>query len=182
MKPSISREVLEPYTAAGLSSHEIAAKLGCSQNKVWRNCRLHGLELTRTGVARAGFCEVCGARKARCEARFCSIKCQHLAAWQRTKAELEAAGNGSDHGNRALKRFVLERDGQRCSVCLETLWRESPIPLVFDHIDGNSENCALSNLRFVCGNCDMQLPTYKNRNRGNGRAWRRRRYLEGKSY
>jgi hypothetical protein len=51
-----------------------------------------------------------------------------------------------------------------------------------DHIDGNSENNHLSNLRLVCGNCDMLLPTYKSKNKGNGRAYRRERYANGKSY
>ena len=50
------------------------------------------------------------------------------------------------------------------------------------HIDGNSDNNALVNLRLVCGNCDMQLPTYKSKNRGNGRHNRRKRYSEGKSF
>jgi len=53
---------------------------------------------------------------------------------------------------------------------------------VMDHIDGNADNNSLDNFRLVCGNCDMQLPTYKNKNKGNGRAWRRKRYAEGKSY
>jgi hypothetical protein len=34
----------------------------------------------------------------------------------------------------------------------------------------------------VCPNCDSQHPTFKSRNRGNGRAWRRQRYADGKSY
>lgn len=56
------------------------------------------------------------------------------------------------------------------------------MPLIVDHINGNPEDDRLENLRLVCGNCDMQLPTYKSRNLGNGRAWRRQRYAEGKSY
>lgn len=178
MKPSIPRDALEPWVAAGLSSHAIAAKLGCSQKKVWRNCKAHNLELASR---RTGVCEACGARKARSRARFCSNKCQQAAAWLIRKRRIEELG-GAGFGTKALKRFVLERDGHRCSVCRVTVWQGLPIPLVLDHVDGNSENCELSNLRYVCGNCDMQLPTYKNRNRGSGRAWRRRRYAEGKSY
>jgi hypothetical protein len=48
-----------------------------------------------------------------------------------------------------------------------------PIPLVVDHIDGNPTNHAITNFRLVCGNCDMQLPTYKAKNKGNGRKYRR---------
>ena len=33
----------------------------------------------------------------------------------------------------------------------------------------------------VCGNCNMQLPTFASKNRGNGRFYRRQRYAEGKS-
>lgn len=54
-----------------------------------------------------------------------------------------------------------------------------PIPLVLDHINGHSGDWRLDNLRLVCGNCNMMLPTYKNKNRGNGRVsareyWRKR--------
>lgn len=51
-----------------------------------------------------------------------------------------------------------------------------------DHVDGDSGNNARPNLRLVCPNCDSQLPTFKARNRGKGRAWRRQRYADGKSY
>jgi hypothetical protein len=47
------------------------------------------------------------------------------------------------------------------------------VPLILDHIDGNSTNWSVANLRLVCGNCDMQLPTYKGRNKGSGREWRK---------
>lgn len=95
---------------------------------------------------------------------------------------MEATGTTLGFGDRAIKRFVRERDGDVGAICGGTQWRGEPIPLVLDHIDGDSENRSLANLRLVCGNCDMQLPTYKSKNRGKGRAWRRGRYAEGKTY
>jgi hypothetical protein len=77
---------------------------------------------------------------------------------------------------------LLEQFGNCCSICNLTEWRGKPIPLVCDHIDGNHENYSIANLRLVCGNCDMQSPTYCNRNYGNGRHYRRTRYKEGKSF
>lgn len=53
---------------------------------------------------------------------------------------------------------------------------------MLDHIDGDATNNHRDNLRMVCSNCDSQLPTFKSRNRGNGRHFRRERYAEGKSY
>jgi hypothetical protein len=62
------------------------------------------------------------------------------------------------------------------------LWMGQPIPIILDHIDGNSDNWAIINLRLVCPNCDAQLPTFKSKNIGHGRFYRRKRYKENKSY
>lgn len=53
---------------------------------------------------------------------------------------------------------------------------------VLDHIDGDATNNARENLRMVCPNCDSQLPTFKSKNRGKGRHFRRERYANGQSY
>ena len=56
------------------------------------------------------------------------------------------------------------------------------VPIELEHIDGNSENNSLENLKLLCPNCHSLTPTYKALNTGNGRHSRRKRYEEGKSY
>jgi len=70
--------------------------------------------------------------------------------------------------------------GHQCEICGLTEWQGQPAPLVMDHIDGHADNNLLTNLRLVCGNCDMQLPTYKAKNKGNGRLWRKLQEQETK--
>jgi 5-methylcytosine-specific restriction endonuclease McrA len=56
------------------------------------------------------------------------------------------------------------------------------IPIELEHIDGNSENNTLENVKLLCPSCHSLTPTYKNANKGNGRFNRRERYKNGKSY
>lgn len=56
----------------------------------------------------------------------------------------------------------------RCSICgTDPEWQGKPMPLILDHINGVNNDNRLTNLRFVCSNCDSQLPTYKSKNRKN---------------
>lgn len=111
--------------------------------------------------------------------KYCSAKCQAEKTKKETWEEIKS-GNITNHA--CIKRHLLEQFGYICNICKTETWCGQKVPLVLDHIDGNSENNNLDNLRLVCGNCDMQLPTYKSKNKDNGRAFRRQRYAEGKSY
>lgn len=89
-------------------------------------------------------------------------------------------GSGVGH---YVRLHLLEAQGHSCAICAgATTWQGQELRLVLDHVDGDSTNNRRENLRLVCPNCDSQLPTYKARNRGKGRAWRRQRYADGKSY
>lgn len=136
------------------------------------------------------FCEFCGKPISKLKpngTKFCSMKCSsdfRIADNLKKLDEYIAKtgefpkGNGqttSSEANRVLVRKYLETKlGHKCSICGNTVWQGQPIPLIVDHIDGNSSNCKVENFRLVCGNCDMQLETYKGRNKGNGRTWRKK--------
>ncbi len=82
-----------------------------------------------------------------------------------------------------IRDYVLQQQGGLCAVCaIPSEWNGLELAFVLDHIDGDATNNRRENLRLVCPNCDSQLPTYKAKNRGSGRAWRRQRYADGKSY
>ncbi|WP_208544127.1 HNH endonuclease [Nocardioides seonyuensis] len=88
----------------------------------------------------------------------------------------------SGHGH-FVRTHILQEQGEVCAICGgPTTWNGQPMRLVLDHVDGDSTNNRRANLRLICPNCDSQLPTFKARNRGRGRAWRRQRYADGKSY
>ena len=44
-----------------------------------------------------------------------------------------------------------------------------PTPIELDHINGDSTDNSLSNLRLLCPNCHTQTKTYKGKNKSKGR-------------
>ena len=116
-------------------------------------------------------------------AKYCKPSCQAAHRYALQKAEVEKTGVFKWVASQGFpKRYLLETRGHKCEICKTEKWMGKPIGLIMDHIDGNSSNNTVKNIRFVCGNCDMQLPTYKSKNRGNGRHQRNQRYAAGKSY
>jgi hypothetical protein len=112
--------------------------------------------------------------------KYCSKECHRLNEWNDRKAKI--IETGIEKSTWVAKRYLKEVNGIKCSICGIDEWCGQVVPLVMDHIDGNSENNKIDNLRLVCGNCDMQLPTYKSKNKNSGRHYRRQRYKDGKSY
>jgi RNA polymerase subunit RPABC4/transcription elongation factor Spt4 len=103
---------------------------------------------------------------------------RNIALWLETGNARLASGVGH-----YVRSYLLEAQRHTCAICgCPTSWQGMELRLVLDHVDGDASNNQRANLRLVCPNCDSQLPTFKARNRGKGRAWRRQRYAEGKSY
>lgn len=59
------------------------------------------------------------------------------------------------------KRLVDENILEyKCTICNVSSWLEKDLSLHLDHIDGDSYNNKLENLRFLCPNCHSQTETY----------------------
>ena len=73
----------------------------------------------------------------------------------------------STYPRHRLKERIIKQSliPYKCCICdIEAIWNGRPMPLILDHINGINNDNRLENLRFVCSNCDSQLPTYKSRN------------------
>lgn len=69
-----------------------------------------------------------------------------------------------------LRRWYIKGNYSeyKCAICgLPAEWNGKPLVLTLDHINGKHRDDRLENLRWVCPNCDRQLPTYS---RGAGRV------------
>jgi uncharacterized protein with PIN domain len=75
---------------------------------------------------------------------------------------------------RHAKNYLIHINGNKCSICNTETWMDYPVPLVCDHINGDTADNSIKNYRLVCCNCDAQLPTFKSKNRGSGRAYDRK--------
>lgn len=133
--------------------------------------------VSRNSVAKKE-CGFCG--KETHNNKFCSNICFQEQRWLETVEKIEETGcliSGGKHGvydyNPVVsKRYLGQKRGRKCEICKGKTWRKQPIPLILDHISGDPADHRLENVRLVCGNCDMQLPTFAGRNRGQGRTWR----------
>jgi len=110
--------------------------------------------------------------------KYCNTPCQHEFQHQQRIVEWKETGK---IGKNPVKRYLSEQK-EGCWECGITDWNGKTIVLELEHIDGNSSNDIEENLSLLCPNCHSQTDTYKGKNVGKGRHYRRQRYAEGKSY
>lgn len=138
---------------------------------------------TRPKIIMLTSCINCGiemAENAGSNRKYCSLQCQQDFGYEQRFRDWFEFGKHFD--NKPLRNFLTTWKGYSCEHCGIFEWNGKPITLEVEHIDGNSGNSSPENVCLLCPNCHSQTPTYKAKNIGNGRHWRKVRYQEGKSY
>lgn len=131
---------------------------------------------------RVGVCKNCDQIIVKSDGRslnrtkFCNQSCSNEF---RLKSRME-----NNPSIKTIKTYLRKLYGNKCMECgwCKVNPISGKVPIEIEHIDGNSENNDLSNLKLLCPNCHSLTPTYKSLNRGRGRHSRMVRYLENKSY
>jgi hypothetical protein len=114
--------------------------------------------------------------------KYCSHKCNKSHKRDLVFEKIENGDTTLYFKN--YKNYLIHKYGKKCMECgwCEINPYSGRVPIELEHIDGNSTNNSLDNLKLLCPNCHSLTPTYKALNMGNGRHDRMERYHKGKSY
>ena len=106
--------------------------------------------------------------------KYCDVKCQQsYQTKERIRQWLDEGKSWNLQVPQWAKNYLAETRGYCCEVCGISEWTGKKLSLECDHIDGRHTNNDPSNLRLICPNCHSLTDTYKAKNTGNGRSYRR---------
>ena len=84
--------------------------------------------------------------------------------WNNNNFDYERFRNGvALQPSKAINALVYLR-GRQCEQCGSIEWLEKPIPLEVHHIDGDSLNNEMDNLKLLCPNCHALTDNYCGKN------------------
>jgi 5-methylcytosine-specific restriction endonuclease McrA len=95
--------------------------------------------------------------------KFCDNKCQGEHVYK--TITLPNIEKGKSVQRPMMEKYLIRRDGYKCSNCRIKEWNGKKIILDIDHIDGNNKNNYPSNWRFLCPNCHRQTGTWGRKTR-----------------
>lgn len=150
---------------------------GAKANKYLLERNEEGLAVVATN------CLCCGmeiAQLSRGSRKYCSLKC--AGDYRYITSFIDWYNGDYSPKSSVIRNHLTTMYGYSCSCCGISEWNGKPITLEVEHISGISSDNSKENVCLLCPNCHSQTPTYKAKNKGNGRAARRLRYQQGKSY
>lgn len=130
-------------------------------------------KVNSTGIRRHGFepggCIVCGKKKSHHSLKYCSRECNIFKNKLDIKLRIESGDKSVS--SEQYKKYLINLKGNKCEQCgwCKTNPVTGNVPIELEHIDGDSENNILENLKLLCPNCHSLTPTYKALNIGKGR-------------
>lgn len=143
-------EQLKDAVQQSNSYPQLFRKLGYKSKTLMRSIRLRIMEEIKSNSI-----DVSHLEAARIQARRNSKYCLEDILIK------DSPYQGSGVKDRLFKEGLLKNE---CCECGITKWKEKPITLQLDHINGVNNDNRIENLRILCPNCHTQTPTYSGRN------------------
>ena len=124
----------------------------------------------KSRVRSVKICLVCGNKTE--NLKYCNHKCYLIGKKEQARKIIEKNQNLI---SKSYKWRLKEIRGNKCEICGISEWQNKSIVLHLDHINGDSDNNYLNNVRLLCPNCHSQTSTYAGRNM-NGKSSQRKKY------
>lgn len=164
------------YKVQCLVCGEIFERTSSSIRKCPQNCTHNQIRSNR--ACRNKTCSVCGKHISRenssglCQQCFrTEYKKEKIKEWKET-GKTGITDEATKVPN-VIREYILDKQNHKCAICGKIdFHNEMPLVFILDHVNGDASDNHEENLRFICPDCDSQLPTYKSKNKNSARKFR----------
>jgi hypothetical protein len=175
----MDKNKLTEYIIRGMSSRDIAYKVGKSQTTVQYWLSKYELKTNpiHIPVVVGTACKACGKKLNKSNKLYCNHACQNMYQYQEYVKRWKSGNiSGGKEVSKYIRHYLFEKYNNMCCRCK---WNEKHpitglVPLQIHHIDGDCLNTYESNLELLCPNCHSLTLTFGSLNtKGNGRRTRK---------